>query len=102
MRGEGTEPSPRLDSPASPGAGKRPARPRCLRRSGAEEGAVPELCRAVVDLVDVDVLGLGVLEDAFHAELAADAALLVAAERRRDRQQVVVVDPDGARPHLLR
>src|SRR5262245_1025365 len=45
--------------------------------SGAEERSVPELRGAVPDLIDVDVLHLHVLEHAFHAELAADAALLV-------------------------
>src|SRR5207249_2728253 len=69
---------------------------------GAEEGAVPELPGAVVDLVEVHVLHLGVLEDTLEAELAADAALLVAAERGGDREQMVLVDPHRARAHLLR
>src|SRR5258706_15561702 len=70
--------------------------------SGSEQRAVPDLRGTVVDLVDVDVLHLGVLEDAFHTELTADTALLVAAEGRGDREEMVVVDPHRAGAHLLR
>src|SRR6266850_8045041 len=70
--------------------------------SGPEQRAVPELRGAIVHLVDVDVLHFGVFQDAFEAELAADAALLVAAEGRGDGQEVVVVDPHRPGPHLLR
>src|SRR5207245_7437637 len=81
-----------------PGPGRpRPppsASPRSSLRS--EQRPVPELRRPVVHLVDVHVLHLGVLEDALEAELAADAALLVAAEWGGDREQVVVVDPHRA------
>src|SRR5947208_13451914 len=66
-----------------------------------EQSSVPELRSAVVHLVDVHVLHLGVLEDALEPELAPDAALLVAAERRRDREEMIVVDPHRAGPHPL-
>ena len=42
---------------------------------------------------DVDVLDLGVLLESPHAELAANTALLVAAERRLITEDVVIVDP---------
>src|SRR5262249_54141371 len=82
--------SPRtFAAPASPAAARRPHEPPNAPRSpptrdgvsgrlGPEQRAVPELAGAVPHLVEVDVLGLHVLEDALQAELAPDAALLVA------------------------
>jgi len=65
----------RASAPASADVGPdietRSARPDDASRP--EQRPVPELAGPVVDLVDVDVLGLGVLEDAVEAELAADA-----------------------------
>src|SRR5205807_3251784 len=56
---------------------------------------VPELLLLGGDLVDADVFGLQVLLQAPRAVLAADPGLLVAAEGRRRRHQVVVVHPHG-------
>src|SRR6266511_3807233 len=72
--------------------------------SGPDPGSVPPgnghvepaVLGALLGDVDVDVLDLGVLQVALLAELAADARLLVAAERVPWVEQVVVVDPDGA------
>src|SRR5262249_40020704 len=88
---------------APPAPHARPgAPPRLTRSSRAEQRSVPELAGAVAHLVPVDVLDLHVLEDAVHAELAADPALLVPSEGRRDRQHVVLVDPHRAGAHALR
>jgi hypothetical protein len=56
---------------------------------------------ALLGDVDVDVLGLGVLQVALLAELAADPGLLVAAKGVPGVEQVVVVDPDGAGAQAL-
>src|ERR1700722_3672687 len=50
---------------------------------------------------DADELGLQVLGDAFLPALAAQAALLYAAERRRSGRRVDVVDPDDGEPEGL-
>src|SRR5262249_41020398 len=104
-----TENSLRRRKQAGPGTPRpflaahvKTGRPRLTERLGPEERPVPELAGPVADLVDGDVLDLHVLEDALEAELAADAALLVAAEGRRGREHVVLVHPHGTGAHLLR
>src|SRR5690606_37894522 len=58
--------------------------------------AAASVGRLHVTQLDVDALQLGVVFDGRVAVLAADAGLLVAAERHFDRRHVVVVDPAGA------
>ena len=70
--------------------------------AAAGDGDVePAVAGALLGDVDVDVLGLGVLQIALLAELAADAGLLVAAEGVPGVEEVVVVDPDRAGAQAL-
>src|SRR5207247_9907322 len=63
---------------------------------------VLDLSLTLIILVDLYVLHPLVRKNALESELAADAALHVAAEGCGDREQMVVVDPHRAGPHLLR
>src|SRR6266487_1868041 len=82
---------------------ERPSSPPIALRMSSEmtvfATAVPFL-RSWSD-ANADELGFQVLDDALLATLAAEPALLHAAERRRRGGRVDVVDPDDGKPERL-
>lgn len=71
---------------------------KSLKTSSSKIHVLPQtrLTKESITQTNADSLGLSVVSQSVLAELAADAGLLVAAERHLVVQGVVGVDPDGA------
>src|SRR5439155_22471369 len=81
--------------------GERVAQVRAASGGRLREQHVEGVAVQSLREIDVHVLGLGVLVERVRAELAAEAALLVAAERQGRIDRVPAVDPDRACSQLV-